>query len=197
MTVFKYVAAIAILASMGCASAPKPVLIPTVAPEKVPLFVVDGNPVQTKIVHVVLDGVSIMDVGWRFSGTSPSSPGFQFPAGVDTFGRMTLFYELSCSDLSGHPIRFIQGYSTESSWAGTADGGWKKVDPKLVRRADLKETIAKYDITSPTGQTRSDYYVYGPRDGRRPYSENTYVYWVEGLDKWFAVKYVRGGPDKE
>ncbi len=185
------------LTLMGCASTPKPVVIPTVAPEKVPLFVVDGNPVKTKIFHVSLDEISLMDIGWRFTGTSSTTFGFQFPAGVDMKGRQTLFYEVSTVNLTGHPIRFIQAYSTESSLISVSEGSTKRAAVKLLKRADLGDLVSTYDVTSATAKVRPDYYVYGTRDGMRPYSENTYVYWVEGLDKWFAVKYVRGGPDKD
>ncbi len=194
--VLKYfAAAVAAAALTGCASAPKP-MIPTAAPERVPLFVVDGNPASAKTVHVALDGVPLMDIGWRYTGTSSTTPGFQFPPGVDMKGRQTLFYEVSTVNLAGHPIRFIQAYSTESSIISVSEGNTKRA-PKLLKRADLGDLTSQYDITSPSARVRADFYVYGTRDGARPYSENTYVYWVEGLDKWFAVKYVRGGPDKE
>jgi hypothetical protein len=167
-----------------------------VAPKTVPLFVVDGNPKGVKTFHVALEGVPLMDIGWRYTGTSSGTPGYQFPAGVDMKGRQTLFYEVSTVNLAGYPIRFIQAYYTESSLLTVNEGTTKRAAVKLLKRADLGDLTATYDVVSSTAKVRPDYYVYGTRDGARPYSENTYVYWVEGLDQWFAVKYVRGGPDK-
>jgi hypothetical protein len=194
---FRFAALLAAVVLAGCSSLPKSSVLPTAVPEKVPLFVIDGNPLKPKTFHVVLDGVPIMDVQWLFSGTSPTDSSFHFPPGTVTEGRQTLFYEVSAINLTAHPIRLIQGSSSDTSWVKSADGEWKQVNPNLILRADVKDTISVYDIAASARQTRRNYYAMGPIDGGRPYREDTYIYWVEGLDKWFAVKYVRGGPDKE
>jgi len=165
-------------------------------PSAMPEFIVDGNPTEQKTIHIEVEGIPMLDIGWRYTGTHPSSETFKFPSNVLMNGRVVGFWEVEFTNLTSSPIRFIEGKSSEGVWISKSDSNWRIANPRFVSRHDLGASVSQFDVMPGVVNLRKDFFIYGPQNGGRPKSENTYVYYVSDLDKWFSVKIVRQTPEK-
>jgi len=167
-------------------------------PDHVTDFIIDGNPVETKITEIEVDGLKVAEIGWRYTGNKPTEPSYRFPPGLDTTGRIVGFYEITYKSYLPSPIRLIQGFdNSDHTWIKQQDNSQKEIKSKIIMRHDVISTIFRYDIMPGQARIRSDYDVWGKQDGVPPRIRTTYVYYIEDIGKWFSLTFLKEPPGNQ